>query len=185
MPEGHRQSAKVPNDRAQRPKPLDTKHQVEAAQVQREAVNGEGLATDDDQGSEADTRATHPVTVSHHDVEASTRGDGETQALRKRGVNEHLGGDGIHQCTQLYATYCHLQQHRVSGVESSESMEGDLQVGDVPEGVQLVIPQVHEKDATPSRTLVLLAERLGAEVALAVLPFFLHLGRRETAKARL
>ena len=110
VPEGHRQSAKVPNDRAQRPKPLDTKHQVEAAQVQREAVNGEGLATDDDQGSEADTRATHPVTVSHHDVEASTRGDGETQALRKRGVNERVGGAGIHQCTQLYTTYCHLQQ---------------------------------------------------------------------------
>jgi hypothetical protein len=84
VPEGHRQGTEVPDDGPECQQPLNAEDQVEAAQVKREAVNGESLAADGDWGSETDAKAAHPVTVCHHHIKASARGDGETQALHER-----------------------------------------------------------------------------------------------------
>jgi len=50
--------------------------------------------------------------------------------------------------------------------------------------VLLALRQVHEEDTALGGALMIFVVRLRAKVALPILPFLLHLGRRETAKAR-
>ena len=108
-PEGHCQGAEIPDDGPQHPEPLDAKDQIEATQVECETVNGEGLAANGGWSSEADTRAAHPVAIGHHDAEAGAWRDGETQALRNRGVDERVGGARVHQRPELDAAHYDLQ----------------------------------------------------------------------------
>ena len=89
--------------------PLDAKDQIEAAQVECEAVDGEGLAANGDWSSKADTRAADPVAIGHHDAEAGVWRDGETQALRNHRVHECVGGARVHQRPKLDTAHCDLQ----------------------------------------------------------------------------
>ena len=64
-PECHQKGGEVPDDGSQCPQPLDAKDEVERAQIQREAVDGEALVMDADVNGGAGPRAAHTVTVDH------------------------------------------------------------------------------------------------------------------------
>lgn len=67
VPKGHRKGIKVLDDGPQHPQLVNAEDEVEPAQVEGKAVDGDALVVDGDVDRGAHTRAAYTVTVGHHD----------------------------------------------------------------------------------------------------------------------
>jgi len=165
-PKGHGQSVEVPGDGAQGAQPVHAEHQVEAIQVQGEAVQAKRLAVDGSCSGRAQTGAGHAFAIGDSNGETRPRRDGEAQPGNDVGVDERESRPRVDQGHQVDACDADLQLHGVRGRDASQRIQGDADRVIII-GSRLILFQFQEKDSRVGAP-VIFGELFKAEIALPV-----------------
>jgi hypothetical protein len=123
--EGYGEPLEVPGEGAQRAQEVDAEDEVEAAECEADAGDGEGRPEDVDGHVACKAFTRHALAVGHRNAKLVAPLRSESKAPHGRALEERVGGAGVQEGEEARALDRHGQEHSLVRPDACQSVYRD------------------------------------------------------------